>query len=460
MTVYSTFEYFNTLLSHPDTFEVARKQPNFFIKKSKLGLTGLLRFLLSRKGYTVTNEINHYYSSIDKLEDSVSKQAIFQAQDKLRYQVFPYLNSKLCKYFYQNNEFYTLKDYVVVAFDGSVCEAPYNEDTAKVFSLNRDEKKDIIGKTCPRISGCYDVLNGLYLDVLIGSYKDAELPMAYQQMENIYEILNEQNIIFLADRNYDASDLFVYFNMKGDKFCFRGKSYVYKKLASKVEKDGWIEVELTDQWINRFKIEEVKEYAKANNKLRIRVIKYMKSEVKKLKEDEKDEEIILFTNLEDSEWSRDDLICLYNGRWHCETGYDTLKNKIEMERVTSEKPENILQEFHSQVVVHNLASIVKQESDKIVKHTEKYQYQTNINNLIQLIKANIAVLLNFNDRLRCKLDKIIVKAARNKEPIRPGRYFKRWNVVINKPSTCKFRVDGKRNPHMRRIYGKCIRVNR
>ena len=96
MSIYSTFEYFDTLLSHPDIFEIARKDPRYFTRDSKLGLPGLLKFLISRQGYTVANEINHYYSSFE-LEKSVSKQAIFQAQEKLDYKVFPYINSKLCK---------------------------------------------------------------------------------------------------------------------------------------------------------------------------------------------------------------------------------------------------------------------------------------------------------------------------------------------------------------------------
>src|SRR5699024_7399223 len=108
MSIYSTFEYFDTLLSHPDIFEIARKVPRYFTRDSKLGLTGLLKFLISRQGYTVANEINHYYSSFG-LEKSVSKQAIFQAQEKLDYKVFPYINSKLCKHYYQNNDYETLK---------------------------------------------------------------------------------------------------------------------------------------------------------------------------------------------------------------------------------------------------------------------------------------------------------------------------------------------------------------
>ena len=246
--------------------------------------------------------------------------------------------------------------------------------------------------------------------------------------------------------------------MNNDFYCFRGKSNFYKKQVDLIEKDGWIEIEFDDKWIERFKIDEVKEYAREHRKLKIRVIKYKKSEIKKLKENEEDEEIILFTNLSNDEWSRKEIIVLYGHRWIEETGYDTLKNKLEMERITSEKPELILQEMHSQVIVHNLAAMIKKESDKIVVHTSKYKYQTNINNLIQLLRTNLPKLLNQRQKIKKLLGKIIKKAAKNKEPVRPNRLYPRWGVYIKLPSPLKFRVDGKRNPTIRKVKKGFLRV--
>ena len=458
MSIYSTFEYFDALLSHPDIFEIARKVPRYFTRDSKLGLTGLLKFLISRQGYTVANEINHYYSSFE-LEKSVSKQAIFQAQEKLDYKVFPYINSKLCKHYYQNNDYETLKGYTVVAIDGSVGEAPYTEENARVFGVN-DPNRNNLFKASPRISGFLDVCNGIYIDVLIKSYKDSEIPMAYEQMNNIHDILEKQKVIYMGDRNYPSTDIFVYYNMKGDKFCYRGKPNFYKKQLENIERDGWIEIDLDDRWIDRFKIEEVKDYARGHRKFRLRVIKVMKSELRQLKVSEKDEEIIIFTNLDENEWSTKEVLQLYGNRWSAETGYDILKNKIEMERVTSEKAELILQELHSQVIVHNLAAMIKKESDKLITHTEKYNYQTNINNLIQLLRANLAKLLNMKDGFRRLINKIIRKASKNKEPIRPNRLFGRWNVYTKKPTTLKYRVDGKRNPKVRKMKKGYLRIKR
>lgn len=457
MSITSIVEYFYSLLSHPDTFDIARKQPNYFIRESKLGLPGLLKFMFSRNGHTVSNEINHYFSGFDALDKSVSKQAIFQAQEKLSYKVFPYLNHQLCQYYYNNNEYDTIKGYTAVAIDGSTGEAPDTPECIKAFGdkgLHKHQQR----RTNPRISGFYDICNGIYINLSIQSYRKAELPMAYEQMDDVHQLLDKQKRLFLADRNYDASDLFFYFEMNNDFYCFRGKPNFYKKHLQQIEEDGWINVEFDDQWINRFKIDEVREYARKHRKLRIRVIKYKKSEIKKLKKNEEDEEIILFTNLSSDEWPRKEIIVLYVHRWTEETGYDTLKNKLEMERITSEKPELILQEMHSQVLVHNLAAMIKKESDKIVVHTPKYKYQTNINNLIQLLRANLPKLLNQKQKIKELLEKIIKKAAKNKEPIRPNRLYPRWGVYIKLPSPLKFRVDGRRNPSIKKVKNKFLRI--
>lgn len=71
-----------------------------------------------------------------------------------------------------------------------VGEAPYTEENARVFGVN-DPNRNNLFKASPRISGFLDVCNGIYIDVLIKSYKDSEIPMAYEQMNNIHDILEK-----------------------------------------------------------------------------------------------------------------------------------------------------------------------------------------------------------------------------------------------------------------------------
>ena len=63
------------------------------------------------------------------------------------------------------------------------------------------------------------------------------------------------------------------------------------------------------------------------------------------------------------------------------------------------------------------------------------------------------------DEFKTLIRKIIEKASKNKEPIRPNRLFKRWNVYIKKPTTLKYRVDGKRNPKVRKMKKGFLRIN-
>lgn len=69
---------------------------------------------------------------------------------------------------------------------------------------------------------------------------------------------------------------------------------------------------------------------------------------------------------------------------------------------------------------------------------------------IKLLRDNLGILLNIKQELRTLIGKIIKKASKNKEPIRPNRLYGRWDAYIRKPATLKYRVDSKRNPVVRR----------
>lgn len=447
MFTYRFINHLSSILEEDTTTSIARCSPFDFTRTSPLQVPSLCRYILCRTGETTANQIMVYFSSIDALESAVSKQAIFQAREKLDPNVFRYLNDQSMKYYYQYGNAKTCKGCMVVAVDGSVGELPYNEACLECFGT-ATHKTGIKTKTLPRISGVYDVLNQIFIDVSIDHFQTSEIPMAHEQIFRLERNYPETKKIYLADRYYGAIDTFMYLEEQGNFYCFRGKKNYFKKEVAEVERDGIITISLTPAWIQRFKIEEIKEHAYEHPTLEIRVIKFHKSEVTKLK-DEKDEEILLFTNLKDG-WSREELITLYGKRWRIESGYGVLKTKQEIERVTSEKPQLLLQDMYSQVVVHNIVAIAKQEIDKEIQRTENYCYQVNIQNLIILMRSNLAKLLYFKEGIKKLLLQIINIAKKYKEPIRENRFFERWDIYIAKPPTLKFRVDGKRNPKVHR----------
>lgn len=457
MKVVSLLHHLHSLLLEPFTTSIARCHPFDFIRSSPLQVPTLLKYILCRTCKTTTNEIMTYFSSIDDLESTVSKQAIFQAREKVDPNVFRYLNEQLMKHYYLDKDTKTLKGYTVIAMDGSVMEVPYNDACVECFGVSTTNKSFTYTKTSPRMSAMYDVLNDVFVDVSIDHYQTSEIPLAHEQLWRMQRNYPETNLLYLADRNYGSIDTFMYLENNNNSYCFRGKKNCYKAQVGTVEKDGIINISLTKQWIDRFKIEEVKEYARDNPEIEIRVIKFKKSEVIEVEDGKKDEEIILFTNLKEG-WTREEIIDLYRKRWKIETGIDVLKTKQEVERVTSEKPQLILQDMYSQVVVHTIVTVAKEEVDTRIQRTSKYEYQANINNLLTVIRKNLAKLLNVKEQREVLVKKIIEVAKKKKEPIRPNRFYKRWDVYIKKPTRLKFRVDGKRNPRVHKTKNGYLRV--
>lgn len=436
-------KYFNKIIQNERTLEKARLNDKDFSRRSKLGYENLIKLILSRTGKTTTNEINNYYSELDLLTKSISKQSVFQAREKLNPDVFRYLNNELISYYYKNNKIKKCKNYVTLAIDGTILEMPLNNETSKSFGINTSTKYTT--KTSPRGSGMYDVLNNIYLDFFIQHWQISEIPMAYEQIKITNNLLKGKKCIILADRYYGSTDLFLYFESIGYKYCFRGKKNFYKHYLDETQKDSIVHIPLDEAWIKRLKIEETKTMASTNKELVLRIIRFKKSEITNKKEND-NEEVILFTNLPKEEFSTLEIIELYGLRWRIETGYGVLKTKMELERVTSEKPKIILQDLYSQIIVYNQISILKNISDRKINSSTKYEYQVNINNLIWLYRKWLPKILNKINIIINIIEKIINKIIKNKEPIRKNRLYPRWNVYISKPVTLKFRVDGKRNP--------------
>lgn len=452
-----TIKEFNKLIKEETTLEIGKFKETDFTRKSKLGYENVLKLILSRTGKTTANEINNYYSEIDRLNKSVSKQSLFQAREKLNPLVFRYLNKKMIEHHYKNSNLKKTKGYFTLAIDGTTLEMPLTKETEEKFGITKSTKYPT--KTSPRCSGLYDVLNNMYIDFIINHWTVSEIPMAYEQIKVTKEILKEGSCIFLADRYYGATDLFLYLDFLDYKYCFRGKKNFYKHYLDENIADEIFHIPLDNNWINRFKIKEAKDIALSKKELVIRVVRFNKSSITK-KQEQDDEEIILFTNLSKEEFSTNEIIDLYGLRWRIETGYGTLKTKMELERVTSEKTNLILQDLYSQIIIYNQLSIIKNIADKKINGTDKYKYQININNLIWLYRKWLPKILNKVNQLLNIIDKIINQIIKNKEPIRKNRSFQRWNTYISKPVTLKFRVDGKRNPKIFKTKKGYLRIAR
>lgn len=152
------------------------------------------------------------------------------------------------------------------------------------------------------------------------------------------------------------------------------------------------------------------------------------------------EEEILITNLFSDILSPEEAKELYFRRWGIETKFDDLKNKIEIENFSGEKPLIIEQDYYASVFISNIAGLIRLNAEDERKLSTsikqlKYDYKINNNILIGKLKDKLIwLLLEKNDvRRESMYNDFLQEVQRNVIPIRKNRQFNRnRNLRSNK----------------------------
>ena len=419
-----------------------------------------------RNGSVTNQDITTHFNYVEK--NPITKQGLFKALNKVNPDVFPVILRSFAEKFYEN-EYEKLKDYMVIAADGTFYDLPPALEIRERYGGHMTSKitVDQIRKPQAKGSILYDVINRVIIDACIAPYRTSELPLLYRHMENCKALLKNKKVLLLADRYYGSAELFLYCLMYNIKFCIRGKNYFYKDYVNGVELDGMIEISFDKAWIRRLKREDCKEYASQCGKIKLRVVKntYTYQEGKS----EKTVESIYFTNLDAEEFSTDEIVSLYHTqRWEVETAYSTLKGHLEIERFNSAKYNIVTNEIYGKMLCYNIGGLFYKASEKEIeseKQTKKkkYTYLPNMKNIIDTLRREKKLIRLFatptrgyrkNKKWDSYLQELIRRFSREKVPVRPNRHVKRWGRWVSSPLPAKFRLDGRRNP----IYKKCFKI--
>lgn len=187
-----------------------------------------------------------------------------------------------------------------------------------------------------------------------------------------------------------------------------------------------------------------------------------------------------FTNLNESEFDTAEIIDMYHfERWKVETGYDVLKNQLDIEQLNVHNPIGIINEIMGKVVFHNIEKLIFMESKKVIAEKEeadkaennnmntvinesienakvvvnddtsdanKYEYIPNNKYVIEMVH-HINFVLNFQNGIdEVMLENMVASGSRVKVPVRKGRHYKRWKKFLRSIPNTRHRIDGRRNP--------------
>lgn len=395
-----------------------RKAIKDFTRKRKMDFVKLIHYILNKRGLSTNMEINNFFYKIDEDTD-MTAQALLDQRLKLKAEAFVELNEVYLKGFYSEYRDKGVKDYkgyILKAIDGTDFEIPNTERSKDAFGRVKGKKEESIPRAS--VSMCYDVLNGYIIDVIPEKYRTNEKDMAKRHIIKDQEITENYNSIYIMDRNYMSMDFLTFLLKNNIKFLIRLNIRYFKQETEKMKtKDEIIEIAHKKERMRKdnFTDEETRKYAK-ENKIEVRVVKHA------LKTGEEE---YLITNLK--EFSYEEIFEIYGKRWNIETLYDSLKNKLQIEKFTSSKEEIIKQDIYASTLVYNMVQTMRNEAqEKIDQKKYKHEMKVNENISIGLFKNEmIHILLEDNDSLRSRrYDELCKKLLKYRIPIRKDREYK------------------------------------
>ena len=369
-----------------------------FTRERKMTFKNLILYMLNNSKKTTQIEIQNYFENFNELEEVMSKQAYSKARLKIKYQVFAALNDNIMKTIYVNSEYEKFwTEYRISALDGTVLEIPNTEKTRVEFGFQKNKTKEVARA---RALCILDISNNIIISSTIEHYKTSERKMAMDLIRKlpVYPDIKE---LMLFDRGFPSAEMVAFLSESKKDYVMRVSKTFSNSIINATNEDQIITMQYGS-----------KSYP-------VRVIRLLL---------DSGETEILITSLLHNNITISEFKALYFMRWSIEVKYNSLKNRFEIDNFSGTSKETIKQDFYAIIFLSNmyeLAKIVSDESIKMDISTKnlKYDYKTNLNNLIGVLKDEfIFVLLEESKLKRRKLLNALFKhITRSRIPIRKDR---------------------------------------
>ena len=185
---------------------------NRFIRDSKFSFKDYVTFLCFNKGTSNQADLEDFIEdNFTQDIEKITKQALSKQRTFINPEVFKEISKeylRLINYTKNNSFFKDYKGFRLFGGDGSDFEIPDFENTRNEFGIKDTPKyrKPAMAK----FSSIMDLLNGFILDGIIGNYKQAELPLMHQNLDNVQDLIIPNQSIFIFDRGYNAIELYAH----------------------------------------------------------------------------------------------------------------------------------------------------------------------------------------------------------------------------------------------------------
>jgi len=303
--------------------ETYRVSPKDFTRNSPLNFKTTALMILNMIKKSIRVEVMDYfrqdYENIIKIP---ARQSFTEAREKISYLAFKDFFEKSCELAVYQDEPRTYKGYRLFAADGISFIVGELEKLKEYFG----ESTTVEGKAMCRIGAVVDIMEESIVNAVVSPFSTGERAIAIGQIRELKDV---REALFLFDRGYWSPELVHNIIANGQKFLMR--------LASNNKN-----VKLEDE---NGKIIDIRRYTFILPS---------------------GEEEILLTNIPENEVSDDELAVLYSKRWGIETKYLELKTRLDIDVLSGNTSNIVLQDIYSTMYISNLTAFICREADDII----------------------------------------------------------------------------------------------
>lgn len=139
---FETVKHLSSIINDAALIEKAKILNSSFTRNRKITLEKLLNYLIFRDEKVLSQDLSKFFSAIDEF-DIPSRQAMIKRMNLLNFDVWDEILKRFYKEIYSNMIIYTLKNYIVIAFDGSFANLPAHDALKQWFGGYMTKKMKI-----------------------------------------------------------------------------------------------------------------------------------------------------------------------------------------------------------------------------------------------------------------------------------------------------------------------------
>lgn len=370
-----------------------------FTRMRKLSFTDYIYLILRGIKKDLQTSLYEFFDSQGKFELLYSKQAFSKGRKRIRPEAFLELFQVVVREFYHRAAPESWRGYHLLGIDGTKLNLPCTKELYEKYGAQESQGAPQVQAL---VSCLYDLMNKIIVDFRISPCTTSERTDAEEMIAGFdTELIN--NPLFIMDRGYPSAKLIQTIEKSGYKYIMRCSTEFLRGMKLPEEDNVFTH-----------------KFAKLKEAMTVRVVKCRLSN---------GDTEYLITNLFEKDITPDDFKWLYHERWHIETEYEVMKNKLEIENFSGILPDAILQDYYATLFLTNLAGVLEYDLHEEVEaaHSDpenKHEYQMNRKQIISELKGKVIEMLSTRFQLKREFlfHIMVIRLTKAVVPKREGRH--------------------------------------